>query len=172
MIYRNSNGVFTPEQDNDKTNVEPVHSYDAFHTRFVGHGVKGFIGMHRFDICLVVVVLLWCENTITLHSTMHPMLSDTMAVIHNSLHHMTLEMKKTEPSGHRHKQKKCCFPCSPRHAIHAPLNPYKYVQSSIISRYLQSFSLISYHDLAVSSRAICLAYWALTFPTSRIQNQT
>ena len=26
------NGVFTPEQDNDKTNVEPVHSYDAFHT--------------------------------------------------------------------------------------------------------------------------------------------
>ena len=30
-----SNGVFTPEQDNDKTNVEPVHSYDAFHTRSV-----------------------------------------------------------------------------------------------------------------------------------------
>ena len=28
-----SNGVFTPEQDNDKTHVEPVHSYDAFHTR-------------------------------------------------------------------------------------------------------------------------------------------
>ena len=27
-------------------------------------GVKGFIGMHRFNICLVVV-LLWCENTIT-----------------------------------------------------------------------------------------------------------
>ena len=43
------NGVFTPEQDNDKTNVEP--------------GVKGIIGMHRFNICLVVV-LLWCENTI------------------------------------------------------------------------------------------------------------
>ena len=26
-------------------------------------GVKGIIGMHRFNICLVVV-LLWCENTI------------------------------------------------------------------------------------------------------------
>ena len=34
------------QQDNDKTNVEPVHSYDAFHTRFVGPGVKGIIGMH------------------------------------------------------------------------------------------------------------------------------
>ena len=57
------NGVFTPEQDKDKTNVEPVHSYDAFHTRFVGPGLKGFIGMHRFNSCLVVV-LLWCESTI------------------------------------------------------------------------------------------------------------
>ena len=28
-------------QDKDKTNVEPVHSYDAFHTRHVGPGVKG-----------------------------------------------------------------------------------------------------------------------------------
>ena len=27
-LYK-SYGVFTPEQDNDKTNVEPVHSYDA-----------------------------------------------------------------------------------------------------------------------------------------------
>ena len=26
-------------------------------------GVKGILGMHRFNICLVVV-LLWCENTI------------------------------------------------------------------------------------------------------------
>ena len=52
-----SNGVFTPEQDNDKTtdktNVEPVHSYDAFHTRSDMSGVKGIIGMHRFNICLV-----------------------------------------------------------------------------------------------------------------------
>ena len=62
-----TNGVFTPEQDNDKTKVEPVHSYDAFHTRHVGPGVKGIIGMHRFNICLVVV-LLWCENTITSNS--------------------------------------------------------------------------------------------------------
>ena len=57
------NGVFTPEQDNDKTNVEPVHSYDAFHTVVAGPGVKGIIGMHRFNICLVVVLLL-CENTL------------------------------------------------------------------------------------------------------------
>ena len=34
------NGVFTPEQDNDKTTVEPVHSYYPFHTRHVGPGVK------------------------------------------------------------------------------------------------------------------------------------
>ena len=44
-------------QDNDKTKVEPAHSYDAFHTRHVGPGVKGIIGMHRFNICLVVVLL-------------------------------------------------------------------------------------------------------------------
>ena len=63
MFRRLSNGVFTPEQDNDKTNVEPVHSCNAFHTRHVGPGVKGIIGMHRFNICLVV--LLWCENAIS-----------------------------------------------------------------------------------------------------------
>ena len=63
VFHLMTNGVFTPEQDNDKTKVEPVHSYDAFHTRHVGPGVKGIIGMHRFNICLVVV-LLWCENTI------------------------------------------------------------------------------------------------------------
>ena len=34
-----------------------MHSYDAFHTRHVGPGVKGIIGMHRFNICLVVVLL-------------------------------------------------------------------------------------------------------------------
>ena len=27
-------------EDNNKTNVEPVHSYDTFHTRFVGLGVE------------------------------------------------------------------------------------------------------------------------------------
>ena len=36
QTHLSSNGVFTPEQVNDKTNVEPVHSYDAFHTRHVG----------------------------------------------------------------------------------------------------------------------------------------
>ena len=50
----------------DKINVEPVHFYDAFHTWFVGPGMKGTLGMHRFNICLVVV-LLWCENTIIVH---------------------------------------------------------------------------------------------------------
>ena len=62
-ILYNNDGVFTPEQDNDKTHIEPVHSYDAFHTRSDKPGVKGIIEMHRFNICLVVV-LLWCENTI------------------------------------------------------------------------------------------------------------
>ena len=42
-----------------------INSYDAFHTRHVGPGVKGIIGMHRFNICLVV--LLWCENTIAIY---------------------------------------------------------------------------------------------------------
>ena len=42
-----------------------MHSYDAFHTRSDKPGVEGIIGMHRFNFCLVVV-LLWCENTIGL----------------------------------------------------------------------------------------------------------
>ena len=52
-------------QDNDKTKVELVHSYDAFHTRHVGPGVKGIIGMHRFNICLVVVLSLSCSGVKT-----------------------------------------------------------------------------------------------------------
>ena len=66
IIQCGSYGVFTPEQlrqrqDNDKTNVEPVRSYDAFHTRSgVNDGVKGIIGMHRFNICVVVVLSLSC----------------------------------------------------------------------------------------------------------------
>ena len=60
-----TNGVFTPEQGNDKTKVEPVDSYDAFHTRHVGPGVKGIIGMHRFNICLVVVLSLSCSGVKT-----------------------------------------------------------------------------------------------------------
>ena len=58
------NGIFTPEQDN-KTNVEPVHSYNVFHTRFVGPGVKGIIGMHTFNICLAVVLSLSCSGVKT-----------------------------------------------------------------------------------------------------------
>ena len=41
-------------QDNDKTKVEPVHSYDAFHTRSDMSGVKGIIGM---SLSLLVQVL-------------------------------------------------------------------------------------------------------------------
>ena len=78
-------------QDN-KTNVESVHSYDAFHTRSDKPGVKGIIGMHRFNICLVpclgpgvkgiigmhrfniclVVVLLWYENYIRMSLLIFP----------------------------------------------------------------------------------------------------
>ena len=55
-----SYGVFTPEQDNDKTNVEPVHSYDTFHTSRCRTGVKGII-IHRkaqvqhLSCCLALV---------------------------------------------------------------------------------------------------------------------
>ena len=52
-------------QDNDKTNVETVHSYDAFHNRSDKPGVKGIIGMHRFNICLVVVLWLSCSGVKT-----------------------------------------------------------------------------------------------------------
>ena len=58
-------GVFTPEQDNHKTNVEAVHSYDAFHARSDMSGVKGIIGMHRFHICLAVVLSLSCSGVKT-----------------------------------------------------------------------------------------------------------
>ena len=68
-VARTTNGVFTPEQDNDKTNVEPVHSYDAFHTsrcrnRCERHNRNAQV-QHLSCRCLVVV-LLWCENTISL----------------------------------------------------------------------------------------------------------
>ena len=52
-------------QDNDKTNVEPVHYYDAFHTKSDMSGVKGTIGMHRFNSCLVVVLSLSCSGVKT-----------------------------------------------------------------------------------------------------------
>ena len=45
------------DYSHDKTKVEPVHSYDAFHTRSDMSGVKGNIGMHRFNMCLVVLSL-------------------------------------------------------------------------------------------------------------------
>ena len=58
-------------QDNDKTNVEPMHSSDAFHTRSDKPGVKCIIGMHRFDICLAVVLSVsWSgvKTTSVLHA--------------------------------------------------------------------------------------------------------
>ena len=65
LVSKPTNGVFTPEQDNDKTNVEPVHAYDAFHTRSEKPGVKGIIEMHRFNICLVIVLSLSCSGVKT-----------------------------------------------------------------------------------------------------------
>ena len=60
MVFSHQSKTTTRQrQDNDKTKVEPVHSYDAFHTRHVGPDMS-----HGFNICLGVV-LLWCENTIT-----------------------------------------------------------------------------------------------------------
>ena len=47
-------------QDNHKTNVEPVHSYDAFHTGLATTGAKGIIGMHMFNICLVLSLSCRC----------------------------------------------------------------------------------------------------------------
>ena len=52
---RLSNGVFTPEQDNDKTNVEPVHSYYAFHTRSDKPGVKGIIGRLKDGLYIHII---------------------------------------------------------------------------------------------------------------------
>ena len=58
-----SHCVFTPEQDNDKTNVEPVHSYDALvrQRRCEKHHRNAQI--QRLSCRCLVVVLLWCENT-------------------------------------------------------------------------------------------------------------
>ena len=58
VLSHQSKTTTRQRQDNDKTKVEPVHSYYAFHTRFVGPGVKGIIEMHRFNICLVIVLSL------------------------------------------------------------------------------------------------------------------
>ena len=66
-------------QDNDKTNVEPVHSYDAFHTSrcrtWCERHHRNAQVQHLSCRCLVVVlslscrclvvVLLWFENTNT-----------------------------------------------------------------------------------------------------------
>ena len=51
MAFSFTNGVFTPEQDNDKTARQMLNLciYGAVHTRSDMSGVKGIIGMHRFD---------------------------------------------------------------------------------------------------------------------------
>ena len=53
-----ANGVFTPEQDNDKTKVEPVHSYDAFHTVVAVPGVKTPSG---YLIQLILIKRVECD---------------------------------------------------------------------------------------------------------------
>ena len=66
MVFSHQSKTTTSQrQANDKIIVEPVHSYDAFHTRFVGPGVKGVIGMHGFNICLVVVLSWSCSGVKT-----------------------------------------------------------------------------------------------------------
>ena len=63
MLMPNAyNGAFTPEQDNDKTNVEPVHFYYAFHTRSNKPGVKGIIEMHRTHTGSTFVLSLSCSG--------------------------------------------------------------------------------------------------------------
>ena len=42
-----------------------ISMINAFHTRFVGPGMKGIIEMHRFNICLVVVLPLSCSGVKT-----------------------------------------------------------------------------------------------------------
>ena len=64
-VFSHQSKTTTRQRQDNKTNVEPVHSYDAFHTRHVGPGVKGIIGMHRFNICLVVVLSLSCSGVKT-----------------------------------------------------------------------------------------------------------
>ena len=44
-----------------------------------GPGVKGIMGMHRFNICLVV--LFWCENTITVLIMETPLLTPYFVVL-------------------------------------------------------------------------------------------
>ena len=55
-----SYGVFTPEQDNDKTTTRQMLNLCipmmTFTLSLPDPGVKGILGMHRFNICLVVVL--------------------------------------------------------------------------------------------------------------------
>ena len=60
MVFVHESNSKTTRQWQDRTNVEPVHSYDAVHTSRCRTGVNGIMGiLHRFNVCLVVV-LLWC----------------------------------------------------------------------------------------------------------------
>ena len=70
------NGVFTQEQDNDKTKVEPVHSYDAFHAvvavklpcrcrRWCERHNRNAQIQHLSCRCLVFVLSLSCSGVKT-----------------------------------------------------------------------------------------------------------
>ena len=56
--------VFSPQsktstkqrQDNDKTNVEPVHSYDAFYTTSANDGMKGIIGKTTWKFLVFSII--------------------------------------------------------------------------------------------------------------------
>ena len=59
-----SNGLFTPEQDNDNDKkVEPMHSYDAFYIRSGNNKTNMAQQYRQYRICktFLVIVLLYCE---------------------------------------------------------------------------------------------------------------
>ena len=79
MVFSHLSKTTTRQrQDNHKINVEPVQSYDTFHTRSGMSGVKGIIGMHRFNIRLVVVLSLSCSGVKTPLPSYRPLIFDTV----------------------------------------------------------------------------------------------
>ena len=61
-MFLRSGGAFAPERDGGGMGVGPVCSCCAFHTRFVGPGVGGVVGLRGFSICLVVFLSLSCSG--------------------------------------------------------------------------------------------------------------
>ena len=78
----------------------PSVQYNNNNTRHVGPGVKGIIGMHRFNFCLVVV-LLWCENTIScLGSTVCTVVAAILLVLSELYPVRQLQTRSITPASH------------------------------------------------------------------------